>query len=150
MSRSNIAGRKVATTDCPGLAADLARRNVAVIVAIQGTAPALAAKAATIPIVFSTGGDAVKLGLVASLNRPGANVTGVSFLVNALGAKRLELLRTLEPTATMIGFLVNPDNPNAEPSSPRHRVFTQPRPISDLSLLAGCEAVTPADRSSPV
>ncbi len=78
--------------------------------------PALVAKAATatIPIVFATRGDPVKLGLVPSLNRPGGNVTGVSLLVNALGAKRLDLMRELLPKATMIGFLVDPTNPNAE------------------------------------
>jgi putative ABC transport system substrate-binding protein len=100
----------------PALATDLVRRQVNVIVAVQGAAPALAAKSATatIPIVFATGGDALKLGLVSSLARPGGNITGVSFLVNALGAKRLELLRALTPTATTIGFLVNPANPNSE------------------------------------
>ena len=76
----------------------------------------LAAKAATktIPIVFTSGGDPVELGLVSSLNRPGANVTGVSFLVNELGAKRVELLRDLVPTATLIGFLANPTRPSFE------------------------------------
>ena len=82
-----------------------------------GAPPAvLAAKAATktIPIVFTSGGDPVELGLVSSLNRPGANVTGVSFLVNELGAKRVELLRDLVPTATLIGFLANPNCPSFE------------------------------------
>jgi putative tryptophan/tyrosine transport system substrate-binding protein len=96
------------------LAADLVRHRVNVIAAIGGPASVLAAKAATttIPIVFAIGGDPIGLGLVASLNRPGGNVTGVSFLTNALGSKRLELLRELVPTASVIGFIVDPTNPS--------------------------------------
>jgi putative ABC transport system substrate-binding protein len=96
------------------LAADLVRHRVNVIAAIGGPASVLAAKAATmtIPIVFAIGGDPVELGLVASLNRPGGNVTGVSFLTNALGSKRLELLRELAPAASIIGFIVDPTNPS--------------------------------------
>ena len=98
------------------LAAGLVDRRVAVIVAVQGSASAIAAKDATttIPIVFATGGDPVKLGLVASLNNPRGNITGISFLLNALGAKRLELLHTLLPDAKVIGLLTNPNNPNSK------------------------------------
>ena len=92
---------------------NLARRRVAVIVATGGITSALAAKSATstIPIVFQLGADPVEFGLVASLSRPGGNVTGVSFLTTALVAKRLELLHEIAPNATFIGFLVNPTSP---------------------------------------
>ena len=91
------------------LADDLVRRQVAVIVTIGGAMP-LAVKAATstIPIVFAVGGDALNQGLVARLNRPEANMTGVSFVSSPLGPKRLEILRTLVPQATVIAFLQNP------------------------------------------
>src|SRR5262249_5030728 len=97
------------------LAIDLVRRKVDVIAALGGTNSVLAAKAATttIPIVFLTGGDPVKLGLVNSLNQPGGNVTGISFIVEDLGAKEVGLLHELIPDAKNVGFLVNADNPNA-------------------------------------
>lgn len=100
----------------PALAADLVRRQVAVIVTIGGDVSSRAARTATTttPIVFVSGFDPVKAGLVASLNRPSGNLTGVSFLVNLAGPKRLELLSELAPAAVKIGMLVNPDNPNAE------------------------------------
>jgi ABC-type uncharacterized transport system substrate-binding protein len=103
----------------PTLATDLVRRPVIEIVATGATPAVLAAKAATttIPIIFTTGGDPVGLGLVASLNRPGGNVTGISFLVAQTGSKRLELLRQIAPSAMSVGFLVNPNNPNADNES---------------------------------
>ena len=98
----------------PALAADLVGLQVSVLVA-NSSGPALAAKQATstLPIVFLIGGDPVELGLVASLNRPGGNATGVSFLINKLVAKRLELLSDLVPGATTLGMLVDRNNPNA-------------------------------------
>jgi putative tryptophan/tyrosine transport system substrate-binding protein len=99
----------------PALAADLVRRQVSVI-ATTSTPSALAAKAASskIPIVFEVGSDPVELGLVASLNRPGSNVTGATTLNSEVGPKRLELLHEVVPTATVIGFLINPTSRNSE------------------------------------
>ena len=100
----------------PDLAADLIRRRVAMIAAID-TAAAIAAKAATttVPVVFASGGDPVREGLVASLSRPGGNVTGVSFLASETGTKLLGLLLELLPGAVRIGALVDPKWPITEP-----------------------------------
>jgi putative tryptophan/tyrosine transport system substrate-binding protein len=91
----------------PALVADLIRLPVAVIVVNSGAAFAAKAATTTIPIVAATGDDPVKSGLVASLNRPGGNITGVSFLTSQVGPKRLDLLRQLVPKATLIAMLVN-------------------------------------------
>ena len=102
----------------PALADDLVQRRVAVIVAAGSVNSALAAKAAsaTIPIVFGNASDPVQIGLVTSLARPGGNATGVTTLGRELLAKRFEVLRELVPNLTRIGLLVNPNNPNTEPS----------------------------------
>jgi putative ABC transport system substrate-binding protein len=99
----------------PAMAAELVRRQVALIVTL-GPPAGLAAKAATttIPIVFHNGGDVVKMGLVASLNRPGSNATGVNLFTQAVEPKKLDLLSKLVPTATAFAFLLNPNNPAAE------------------------------------
>jgi len=115
----------------PALAADLVRRKVSVIAATTAQA-ALAAKAATasIPIVFETGGDPIQLGLVASLNRPGGNITGVTQLSSELLSKRLGLLHDLLPAAAAIGFLVNPTYPGAE---------SQARDLQDAARTLGLQ-----------
>jgi putative ABC transport system substrate-binding protein len=100
----------------PALAADLVARRVSLIAAVGGSEVSAKNTTATIPIVFTTGGDPVELGLVASLNNPGGNVTGVTFLASDLGAKRLGLLRQFAPNANAIAMLMNPNYPstNAE------------------------------------
>ena len=100
----------------PLLAADLLHRQPAVIVTLGGPASAIAAKAAsaTVPIVFTISGDPVELGLVASFNRPGGNVTGIAAFLGSVVAKQFEALNEAVPTATVIGYLLNPGNPNTE------------------------------------
>jgi putative tryptophan/tyrosine transport system substrate-binding protein len=113
----------------PAMAADLVRRQVTVIVT-GGTPAAFAAKEATstIPTVISVGIDPVQLGLVGSLNRPGGNVTGTAVLTVELGAKKLEMLHELLPTAAAIALLVNPTNPNVE---------SETRVVQDAARLLG-------------
>src|SRR5262245_28443644 len=122
----------------PALAAELVADVPAAIIALAPAA-ALAAKAATttIPVVFAIGADPVDLGLVSSLNRPGGNVTGVTFFVNTLGAKRLELLRELVPSAAHIGFLVNPANPTSESQVADVRAAARERGVDLLVANAG-------------
>jgi putative tryptophan/tyrosine transport system substrate-binding protein len=112
----------------PFLVDDLIRRRVALVFANTSTPAALAAKAATntIPIVFTVGVDPVKYGLVASLNRPGGNITGVTFLTSELATKQLEVAHLLLPNASLIGVLVNPKNQYAE---------TDIKNIQDTALL---------------
>jgi ABC-type uncharacterized transport system substrate-binding protein len=100
----------------PALAVDLADMRVTVLFAAGGPPSALAAKAATstIPIVFSAANDPVRLGLVASLNRPSGNVTGMSTFTSALAAKRVELLKELVPAAVVMAYVLNPSNPSAD------------------------------------
>jgi putative ABC transport system substrate-binding protein len=99
----------------PALVAELLRQPVAVIVVNGGAVLAAKAATTTVPIVFATGADPVKDGLVASLNRPGGNITGVSWLGAQVGAKRLELLRQIVPKTTAIGMLEDLDSPGTEP-----------------------------------
>jgi ABC-type uncharacterized transport system substrate-binding protein len=124
----------------PAMAAELAADAPAAIIALAPAA-ALAAKAATttIPVLFAIGADPVDLGLVSSLNRPGGNVTGVTFFVNTLGAKRLELLRELVPSAAHIGFLVNPANPTSESQVADVRAAARVRRVDLLVVNAGSE-----------
>jgi putative ABC transport system substrate-binding protein len=117
----------------PALANELVRRGVAVLVATGGEAAALAAKAATaaIPVVFLIGGDPVKIGLVASMNRPGANITGLTLLTTSIDGKRIGLLKELVPKASLIAALINPDFPPAE---------NQQRDILEAASQAGMRA----------
>ena len=125
----------------PALASDLVGRKVTVLTTLGGIPPALAAKAATttIPVVFIMGSDPVKAGVVASLNRPEGNVTGVSFLINSLATKRIELLCQLVPRASTIGILVNPTNPDAEIGTRDAQVAAQALGRKLLVVKAGTE-----------
>ena len=124
----------------PRLATDLVDRHVSAILA---NAPAvLAAKAATTttPIVFTSGGNPIELGFVSSLSQPGGNVTGVSFLSNELGGKRLELLRELVPAATSVGFLANPTRPSFQSEVKDAQQAAQALGVKLIILNASTEA----------
>jgi putative ABC transport system substrate-binding protein len=124
----------------PTMAVELANRRVSVIFATPIPA-ALAAKAATvtIPIVFAIGSDPVETGLVTSLNRPGGNATGATFLSVELGSKRLELLRDLAPKIVSVGLLVNPHNPNAAPQTKEMEEATRALGLRFEALEASAE-----------
>jgi len=124
-----------------GLVADLVSRRVAVIFAAGGTDPAKTTKAATatIPIVFVAATDPVKQGLVASLNRPGGNVTGVSLLASAIDAKKLALLRELVPNAATIGALINPHYPAAKSQADEVQAAAKQLGVRAIMLSASSE-----------
>jgi len=127
----------------PALLAELVSLKVNLIGAFAGNSPALAAKAATatIPILFATGGDPIVVGLVASLSRPGGNITGATALAVELGAKQLEVLHELVPTATSIALLVNPTNPtNADTLSRDLQVAARTRGVELHVLHASTES----------
>ena len=125
----------------PALAAELERRQPAVIAAMGGDGPALAAKGATatIPIVFATTSDPVKTGLVASLNHPDGNLTGVTFLLSVIAAKQFEVLLEAVPKPGTIGFLVNPTLPEAESAVTEVRAAAQARGYELLEADASSE-----------
>jgi putative tryptophan/tyrosine transport system substrate-binding protein len=126
----------------PALAADLVERQVAVILAMGGTDPARAAKAATstIPIVFVSAADPVRTGLVASLNRPGGNVTGVSLIAAALDEKKMGLLHELAPKASFIVGLVNPNYPGAKVQTAEVQESANHLGVKAIVLTAATEA----------
>ena len=136
----------------PALAADLVERKVAVIAALGGTPSARSAKNATptIPIVFSMGDDPVAIGLIASLARPGGNLTGLSFLVTELTPKRLELLIELVPQAKVIALLINPANTGAERSVRETQEAARAKGVQLPILRAGTESDIDAAFSSLV
>jgi putative ABC transport system substrate-binding protein len=123
----------------PSLVADLIDRHVAVIFAAGGTDPARAAKAVTttLPIVFVSAADPVMTGLVASLGRPGGNVTGVSLLASALDAKKLGLLRELVPNTSTIGVLINPGYPEAKSQSEEFEAAAHRLGVRPVVVFAG-------------
>jgi putative ABC transport system substrate-binding protein len=125
----------------PSLVGDLIAHRVDAIFAAGGTDPAKAATAATtsIPIVFISAADPVKTGLVASLNHPGGNVTGVSLLASALEAKKLDLLRTLVPKTSAIGALINPKYPGAKGQATEFREAAERLGVKAIVLSAGSE-----------
>jgi putative ABC transport system substrate-binding protein len=126
----------------PALVADLLDRKVNVIFAAGGTDPAKAAKAATTttPIVFVSAADPVGTGLVESLNRPGGNITGVSLLASALGAKKLGLLRELVPQVSVFGSLINPSYPEAKSQSDEFQAAAERLGVQSIVLSAGTDA----------
>jgi putative ABC transport system substrate-binding protein len=120
----------------PAMAVDLMRHRVALIVTTGPTASAAKLESSTIPVVFTTGSDPVASGLVASLNRPGGNVTGVTYLAQELTAKRLELLHEIVPTAASIGFLINPTNARTEADAKQAEIGARVLGVSLVMLKA--------------
>ena len=123
----------------PALASELVARGVVVIAATGDVASARAAQAAsrTVPVVFTIGADPVRFGLVASLNRPGGHVTGVSLLTSLLGAKRIDLLRQVAPKVGRVALLMNPSNPSASAEEADARDSARKLGIETVTLLAG-------------